>query len=149
MLILVWDLALLNELQMMVETSFVILLHVDMIESQNICLLNDHLPHPKRALLVSDVVTREVNKIWPQYQVYEIHIWSLFWHSSLLCLKMINCSYEWMYMVCNNTQAPGVQSVIGIKVQSVPENIPNAITPPAAWTFGYCLKLQQNGESLD
>lgn len=63
MLILVWDLALLNELQMMVETSFVILLHVDMIESQNICLLNDHLPHPKRALLVSDVVTGEVNKI--------------------------------------------------------------------------------------
>lgn len=44
MLILVWDLVLLNELQMMVETSFVILLHVDIIESQNICLLNDHIP---------------------------------------------------------------------------------------------------------
>lgn len=36
MLILVWDLVLLNELQMMVETSFVILLHVDIIESQNL-----------------------------------------------------------------------------------------------------------------
>lgn len=63
MLILVWDLALLNELQMMVETSFVILLHVDIIESQNICLLNSHLPYPKRSLLVSDLVTGEVNKI--------------------------------------------------------------------------------------